>query len=185
MGGPIVWAGCLLVGDPGAGHIGEKGYRWRPQLDLPDSRPSGLKDRIEHGRVKGVRSGQALSSNPVACERRGEGFHCRRGTGDDGLPRAVDGSQRKCLWQSREDGLLGKRNRKHAPGGNGTYQSAAFNDQGERVFKSKHACDRSGYIFTQAVAKHCSGTYADVEEPHSKCIYKGEDNWLGDRGLPK
>ncbi len=185
MRAPVLGAGRLLGGDPGAGDVRQERDRRGPQrdgADLVDERADGA---VHVGRVESVRGVQTAAAHALVREPLLEGVDGLRGAGDHAQRRGVDGGQRQAVAEPGGDLLLGQEDAEHGAVRHLLDQPAACGDQTYRVLQREHARQAGGHVLADAVADH--GARLDtprLPQPGQGELH-AEQRRLGEPGLPQ
>ncbi|OIQ84172.1 hypothetical protein GALL_340020 [mine drainage metagenome] len=97
VAGPVIGAGGVGLGHPGAGAGGDDGKARRGECNGLDRGGKRRQGRVHHGRVEGVRGLQHARLHPADLQLGTPGFDGYARAGDDAGRRAVLGRQRQRL----------------------------------------------------------------------------------------
>lgn len=135
---PVARIDRILHSDPVAGDVGDERNLRRAQRHAVDLGSEGVKDRVHHAGVEGVRGVQPLTVETVRRKLRFERGNHLSGTGDHTLRRAIDRRQRQIQAQQRLHIGSRQRHGQHRAGGQIMHQPATRRDQCQRVLKAEH-----------------------------------------------
>ena len=146
-----------------------------------------IKNRLDQRRMESMRHRERMALHAFGCERMADRCDCRRGAGNDGLGRAVDGRDRRfpCIWRDcPRHQRLGREHCGHGPaGGKRLHQGTAGRDETQRVRQVERASDAGGDIFADRMPQHGDGRHAERAQERRQRIFHREQGRLGKRRL--
>lgn len=185
VGAPVLGAGRLLGGEPGAGDVRQHRNLRGVQGDTADRFGEGGDGAVHAGGVEGVRGVQAAAAHALVREPPFEGVDSLGGAGDHGERRGVDGRQSETLAEAGGGLLLGQEDAEHGAVRHLLDQSAPGSDEPYGVLEREHARQARGDVLADAVPGHGARLDAPGLPLPGQGELHAEQRGLGELGLPQ
>ena len=138
---------------------------------------------LHHAAVEGMAGVELAGGVAGGFQRLGEGFDGIGRAGDNGEAGGVEGGDVEGGGEEGAEAGFAEADGQHGTRGHGGHEAAADGNEFGGVGEGDDSGKRGGDVFSDAVAEHGGGSYAEGEEEFSQSVFDGEERRLGVGGV--